>query len=83
MEVKDKYSGLVERQAKISLREGQGLRMLHDDFESDWKRGDEPHGTLTFSDEPTAAFPKPRDLAAEIDNLKTRVAGLEGKISKQ
>lgn len=50
MEVKEKYANLVERQEKIALREGQGLRMLHDDFDPDWKPGDEPHGAMTFTD---------------------------------
>ena len=80
MEVTEKYKNLVERQIKITLREAQGLRMLHDDFAPDWKHGDEPFGTMTFTDEPSSE-PEPielvRDLAAEIDALKVRIARLE------
>lgn len=77
MEITEKYKDLIERQAKITLREGEGLRMLHDDFDPDWKPGDEPHGTMIFTDElPPPAEPA-RDLAAEIDDLKARVKKLE------
>lgn len=47
------YGNLAERAEKIAEAEGKGLRMLHDDFDHDWTPGDEPHGTLTFTDEPT------------------------------
>lgn len=79
MEVIETYSNLVERQAKIALRESQGLRMLHDDFDADWKRGDEPHGTMTFTDEPAPVAEPGRDIIAEIDDLKARVEELENK----
>jgi len=66
MEVKVHYSNLAERALLIEQYEAQKkprdfdiagvardtkLRMLHDDFDADWKPGDEPHGTMTFSDE--------------------------------
>lgn len=70
MEVTEKYANLVERQSQIALRAGQGLRMLHDDFDSDWKRGDEPHGTLTFTDEQPISAELERDLMSEFDLLK-------------
>lgn len=50
MEVTEKYGNLKERAEKIGLRESQKLRMLHDDFDAGWKAGDEPHGTMTFTD---------------------------------
>jgi len=63
MEVTEQYANLTERKAKIILREGQGLRMLHDNFDTDWKPGDEPHGTMTFTD----VMP-PEDLIAKKRN---------------
>ena len=81
MEVTEKYANLKERTEKINLCEGQGLRMLHDDFDPDWKPGDEPHGTMTFTDiiEPSPVIEPPRDLQAEIDDLKARIEKLEAK----
>ena len=77
----EKYNDLAERKVKIDLREGQGLRMLFDNFDPNWKSGDEPHGTMTFTDKPTPNMPiEPvRDLAAEIDALEARIAALEVK----
>ena len=57
MEIKVTYDGLEDRQEKVAKREAKGLRMLHDDFDPDWKLGDEPHGTLTFTDESPPAPP--------------------------
>lgn len=80
MQVTESYSNLKERKVKVDKREAEGLRMLHDDFDPDWKRGDEPHGTLTFTDEPTPSVPLSRDPLAEIDELKVEVAKLKEKI---
>ena len=44
------YKTKAERLTKISEAEGQGLVMLHDNFDPSWKPGDEPFGTLTFTD---------------------------------
>ena len=79
MKVTEKYKDLAERQVKIVLCEGQGLRMLHDDFDPDWKSGEEPHGTMTFTDEPSPVAPIElvRDIYAEIDSLKARIKKLE------
>ena len=79
MQVTEKYNDLAERKVKIDLRESQGLRMLTDNFDPDWKSGDEPHGTMTFTDEPmpVASIEPVRDLAAEIDALKARIEKLE------
>jgi len=82
MEVQVKYSSLEERANKIKEYEAQNLRMLHDDFSPDWESGDEPYGTMTFTDEPSPVLipPEPvRDYGAEIDNLKARIETLEMK----
>ena len=74
------YSNWEERQSVVAEKEAEGLTMLHDDFAPDWKHGDEPHGTLTFTDEPRLSSPMPepmRDLGAEIDDLKARLEKLE------
>jgi len=52
MEYNYTYSNLVERKSQISIAEGLGLRMLSDTFDADWERGDEPRGTMIFTDEP-------------------------------
>lgn len=46
------YDNLLKRRQLISEAEANGYAMLHDDFDSDWEKDTEPHGTLTF-DEPT------------------------------
>ena len=52
-EITEHYDNLAERQEKIAYWEGQGYRMLHDDFDDPhWKQGDPMVGTLTFTDEP-------------------------------
>jgi hypothetical protein len=56
-EVKVHYDNLAERQDLVAHWEGLGYRMLHDDFDADWKPGDEPHGTMTFTDEPEPVAP--------------------------
>ncbi len=78
MEVSEKYANLLERQEKVSLRESQHLRMIHDDFDADWKPGDEPHGTMLFTDTPEPIPPvDPRELAkqAAITSIKTYKGG--------
>jgi len=78
MEVTEIYKDTVERKAKIALREGQGFRMLHDDFDDSWAPGDEPHGIMTFTDEPAPVTPEPvNPLRVEIDALKARIEKLE------
>ena len=57
-EVKVHYGNLAERQTIIAHWEGLGYRMLHDDFDTDWKPGDEPHGTMTFTNEPEPVMPE-------------------------
>ena len=85
MEVQVKYSSLEERANKIKEYEAQNLRMLHDDFSPDWESGDEPYGTMTFTDEPSSE-PEPiepgRDIFAELDALKTEIEKLKAKLKK-
>ncbi len=75
MEIEIKYGSLKERKLKIAENEAKGLRMLHDNFDPDWKRGDEPHGVMIFTDEPAPVAPveTPRDPLAEIDELKAEL----------
>ena len=81
MKIQVNYNGLADRQIKSKEQEAKGLRMLFDNFDPDWNRGDIPHGTMTFTDEPALVVPvpPPRDLEAEIDELKIKVAELENK----
>lgn len=73
-----KYANLKERQTIIDQQEGQGLVMLHDNFDPKWKRGNEPFGFLIFTNEPKPPPPllPKRDLYAEIDKLKAEVKAL-------
>jgi len=57
-EVKVHYDNLAERQDLVAHWEGLGYRMLHDDFDANWKQGDEPHGTMTFTNEPEPVMPE-------------------------
>ena len=80
MEYTEHYDNMEQRNSLCSIAEGNKFRMLHDNFDADWKRGDEPHGTLIFTDEPTpqALEPEPvRDAFAEIDELKAKIEILE------
>ena len=83
MEATEKYKDLAERKAKIALREGQGFRMLHDDFDDSWAPGDEPHGIMTFTDEPAPVTPEPvNPLRVEIDALKAIISNHEARLKK-
>lgn len=79
-EITEKYANLSERSQKITFREGQKLRMLHDNFDFDWKSGDEPHGTMIFTDEssPVAITEPPRSshisILIAVDAAKARPA---------
>lgn len=77
-----KYENLAERQEGVKLLEGQELRMLHDNFDSDWKEGEEPRGIMTFTDEPEEKIVQlvQRDLVTEIDNLKVEVEELKRRV---
>jgi len=79
MEYTEHYDNLEERAAILADYASQDLRNIHDTFDADWQRGDEPHGTLTFTDiMPEQALVVPvRDFGAEIDILKVKVLALE------
>ena len=79
MEVTYSYKNLIERKIKVAEGEALGLTMLHDTFDPDWKKGDEPHGTLIFTDvrPPVATEPVYRDYGAELDELKAEVMELK------
>ncbi|GAI49635.1 unnamed protein product [marine sediment metagenome] len=62
MEYTEHYEGMEQRNNLCDIANSNGFRMLHDDFDEDWKRGDEPHGTLTFTDEPAPQAPSPEPL---------------------
>lgn len=83
MDIEIEYSGKEERLLKVKEQESNGLRMVSDTFDSDWERGEEPRGTMVFTDEPapiTPIEPSVVDLIkAEIDDLKARIEKLEGK----
>lgn len=80
MEYTEHYDNVQQRNTICNDYESQSLRMLHDDFDSDWKRGDEPRGILTFTDEPAKQFiVEPiRDVLAEIDQIKADIKKLKG-----
>ena len=76
------YTNLKDRAEKVEEQESKGLRMLHDDFDADWEPGDEPHGTMTFTDviPPSPVVEPVRDLAAEIDQIKADIKAIKTKI---
>ncbi|GAH91528.1 unnamed protein product [marine sediment metagenome] len=60
--------------------ESRGLRLLHDTFDSDWQRGDEPHGTLTFTDEPSLAPYEPPE-PPPVFTPENLALGIEQRVS--
>ena len=77
MEIQVKYSNLEDRQLKTKEQEATGLRMLHDDFDPDWKSGDEPHGTMTFTDVMPPEPPPPIDWKAKWQVADTTAKKLD------
>ena len=59
MEASWHYKDLEDRQSIITMAEGIGYRMTSDTFDPDWEKGDEPHGTMVFTDEPSPPPPSP------------------------
>jgi len=81
MEIEIKYSGKADRQVKVAENEALNYRMLHDNFDPNWKPEQEPYGILVFTDEePTGALLVAGSLATEIDDLKARIEKLENPI---
>lgn len=77
MEITEHYNNLSERQIIIEKWENQQYRMLHDDFDPDWKWGDELRGTMTFTDEPETVVPAPTDWQAEWSEATTTAKKLD------
>ena len=75
MEYTEHYDNMEQNDSLCAIANKNGFRMLHDDFDPDWQRGDEPHGTLTFTDEPPPQAPPP-----EPSELELRVAEIESKM---
>ncbi|MBA7589743.1 hypothetical protein ES708_31832 [subsurface metagenome] len=79
MEYTEHYDNMAERNNLCSNANSNGFRMLYDNFDPDWQRGDEPHGTLTFTDEPAPIAEPVKDLATKVSKLEARVSKLEKK----
>lgn len=62
MEYTEHYENMDERNALCATAVSNGFRNIHDTFDEDWKRGDEPHGTLIFTDEPAPVTPEPEPI---------------------
>lgn len=80
VETQVEYENLVDRQAKVTQYQSQGLRLLHDNFSPDWEHGQEPYGTLVFTDEPVEhALVDPRiiELRAYLADLHTGLPEVE------
>ena len=79
MEYTEHYDNMEQRNALCSVANSKGFRMLHDNFDEDWQRGDEPHGTLIFTDEPAPQAP---DEPSEIDLIKADVGDLKVRVNE-
>lgn len=81
MEYTEHYDNVIERDSLVIIAEGNGFRMLHDTFDSDWQKGDEPHGTLTFTDEPPTQPPEPEPIPFErlnpLEGVEPRLTHIE------
>ena len=75
MEYTEHYDNLEERKTHCDIANVIRFRMLHDNFDPDWERGTEPHGILTFTDEPAPQAPEP-----EPSELELRVNAIESKM---
>ena len=80
MEVSITYKGKADRQVKVKANELQGLRMVSDSFDADWKPGEEPRGVMIFTDTPSPVPPMPPDwkkqwAAADTAEKKLTVLG--------
>ena len=71
-----KYANLIERATRVKEQEALGLTMLHDDFDPDWKRGQEPHGTLVF-DAPTPESAASIAERTEAEVMKVNIAAID------
>ena len=78
MEVEIHYNNLAERIAIDNEQTAKGFRMIHDDFDEDSTTS----GTMIYTDAPEVITPtlSSRNLEAEFDELKVKVAELEKKM---
>ncbi|GAH15557.1 unnamed protein product [marine sediment metagenome] len=83
MEYQEHYDNMKQRNDLCDVATNNGFRMLHDNFDADWKRGDEPYGTMIFTNEPAPQGLPTRDLAAEIDEIKTEIEKLKEVKNKE
>lgn len=72
MEYTEHYDNMEQRNSLCSVAASNGFRCIHDTFDEDWQKGDEPHGTLTFTDVMPEPEPKPER------QVFTRLNPLEG-----
>lgn len=70
MDFLEVYKGKADRAARIAYEESLGHQMRSDTFDPDWKRGDEPHGTMVFTDVLSLDPALPRNALKELDDLK-------------
>lgn len=84
MEYTEHYDNMEQRNSLCLVAEGNGYRMLHDDFDEDWQPGDEPHGTLTFTNVPPEQAPEPEStgythpgFARGVGNTAARLTHIE------
>lgn len=77
MEYTEHYDNLEQRNTLCSTAYSKGFRMLFDNFDSDWKKRTEPHGILTFTDEPELQTELARDYGKEIDKIKEDIVKLK------
>ncbi|GAI83133.1 unnamed protein product [marine sediment metagenome] len=75
MGYQEHYDNLEQRTILCDVANSNGYRMLHDDFDEDWKRGEEPRGTLAFTDEPAPQAPEPEPT--KLERLEERIKALE------
>lgn len=69
---KVRYTNLKDRANKVKSQEAKGLTMLQDEFDSDWKRGNEPHGVMTFDVVVSAPFVEPEPQLSQEELKKIR-----------
>jgi hypothetical protein len=80
-EFQEHYDNLEQRELICQDYANRGLRCLHDNFDSDWEKGDEPHGTLVFTDVMPEPEPEPEPTAFTrlnpIEGVEPRLTHIE------
>lgn len=87
MEYTEHYDDMEQRNNLCDVALSNDFRMLHDDFDEDWQQGDEPHGTLTFTDEPSKQAPIPEPSKFErlnpTEGVEHRLEHIEDFLEKR